>query len=240
MIREINSSYKDIRKRVRKWEAEVIEFNEKVKELKATLDQPIGYQTLMEMAKFAQALPSEVRELKLYATMQASHVNGDTFRQCVKLRSNNGYISLTQLDQGRALIKEYYHLAENMLKYTLDELNRDRTQTNSHKAVCLSRDVARFQKYFQEGFYGPIEWSKIEPDADYLSNMYSLENVKDDLFELTRRDSTKGLHLWSLTWDTERLQYAIHSLQALVERVTEFGVARLELTPEQLDKLDPK
>ncbi|QGZ14401.1 hypothetical protein [Photobacterium phage PDCC-1] len=240
MIREINNEYKSIRQEVRKWGDSVEEFNVKVVELKEALDRPFDKATLMEMAKFAEALPSEIRELQLYATHGPSHVNGDAFRQCVCIRSNNGYIELSPLNKGRELIHRYYELATKMIKYTLEELNRERTEVNSHKAVCLSRDVARFHAYINRGIYEPIEWAKLEPEGDYLTDMYSLESTKEALYNVSARSSQKGVYFWSLSWDAERLMYAVNALQSLVERITEFGIARLELTPEQLDALENK
>lgn len=240
MIRDINSKYKNVRKRARNWEAMVVEFNEKSEALKAVLLEPITQQTLLEMGKFAEALPSEMRMLKIESTKEASHVNCEVFRTNVRLRSNNGFVDLSPLSNGRDIVSEYLDLASNMIEYTLKELNANRTETNAHKAICLSRDVARFTSYVEDGVWEPIYWEKLKPSGDYLSDMFSLDQVKERLIRITSRNSVKGVNYWNLNWEVERLGFAINALQSLVERITEFGIARLELTPEQLDAIENK
>ncbi|UVD32081.1 hypothetical protein [Vibrio phage phiKT1028] len=240
MIREINKQYRELRKSVRGWEPEVTEFSDKVSDLFEALKKPVDLESVLAMAKFAEALPSEIRELKLRCTKHASHVNGDTFRYSVRLRSNNGFVDINTLNAGQRILKQYYDLAEQMIKYTLKELESDLTETNAHKAVCLHRDVARFHAYLETSSFEEIVWEKLEPQGDYLTDGYSLEACKTCIVDVAKRKTVQGLYLWDLKWDVERILRMIHAMESLVARIAIFGVARLELTPEQLDAIDPQ
>lgn len=243
MIREINRRYRDLRNDVREFEPFVADFLEKSALLMETLKKPTSLEQVLEMAKVAEALPSEIREIKLRATKVPSSINSDQFRYCVRLRSNNGYVDLSVINKGRAILKTYYELAEMMIAYTIKRLQANPTETNNHKAICLYRDLARFKAYLGSPSYEDrkdIHWEELEPEGDYLSNGYSLELMKERIIDVARREDTKGLYLWSLKWDCHRMLNMIRAMEALVGRIVIFGEARLELTPEQLDAIDPQ
>lgn len=243
MIREINKRYRELRVDVREYEPITVAFKERIKELNEATRQPVSYDALMEMCKVAEALPSELREVKLRCTRQPSHINGEQFRYCVRLRSNNGFVDVSVINTGNALLKSYYELAELMIKYTTDQLQADMTETNSHKAICLYRDLARFQAYLDIPEYSSrdnVDWENLCPDVDYLTNGYTLEPSKDRIINVAKRDTIKGLYIWNLDWDVDRILKMLQSMEQLIARITLFGVARLELTPEQLDAIDPQ
>lgn len=241
MIRKINNDYQDLRVRTVKWKEDAAEFHTQVNDLAEQLKQPFDMKTLLEMAKFAEALPSEIRDLKLKGTSMCSHVNGEIFNRYVRVRSNNGFVSIGVLNRGRDLVTRYLDLIELMIQHTVEELNKDRTQTNAHKALCLSRDIARFTSYVNDGVYRDIIWEQLEPAGDYLDGMFPMEAIRKELEYITvRGDTTKGIGIWNLEWDTERLGFALNALQSLIERITIFGVTRLGMTPEELDAVDPE
>ncbi|AGB07225.1 hypothetical protein [Vibrio phage VP4B] len=243
MIRDINKRYRKVRNDVREYEPTVTTFKEKIDELSDAMKRPVSYDTLMEMCKIAEALPSEIREVKLRCTKAPSHINGEQFRYCVRLRSNNGFVDVSVINEGNRLLHAYYELAELMIKYTTEHLQANPSETNNHKAICLFRDIARFQTYIDGPYYDDrmeIDWERISPDVDYLTNGYTIETVKDRILNIAKRDQVKGLYIWNLKWDVDRLLSMVNAMEQLIARIAIFGIARLELTPEQLDAIDPQ
>lgn len=241
MIRDINTRYRSLRADVKDWGLAADTFKEQYKDFERTLREPFDMTTMLEMAKFCEALPPEIRRLKLRGVKQASVHNGELFRDTVRLRSNNGYVDLSLLNQGRALIRTYVELARNMINYSVEQFNANRTQTNSHKAVCLSRDIGRFHTALNRwSEFGNIHWEEIESHGDYLGQFYDIGKCEESMSSLLSRAEPKGISVWCIEWRVDDIVKMLKMWQQFVERIAAFGEARLELTPEQLDAIDPQ
>lgn len=249
MIREINGKYRALGQRRVEFNDGLKKYFDELTKFRETLEQDIDMETMIAMAKFAEATPKEIRSMKMEGTTHSSEVNSDIFRRNIRLRSNNGYIDLSVLRTGRQLVTDYLDLVEMMLKYSLERFNADRTQTNAHKAICLSRDVGRFNHimncYDMEVYDNgkeckPIVWADYEAEGDYLADSFSVTSFRERVLESLQTPKTEGIWFWSLDWYMRDHARAVHLLHEFAIRITEFGEARVELTPEQLDEFDPQ